>query len=192
MDFLTGLLIAVKSLVFMGGYVNASTSNPTFTQIALTTTQSDISVSCQLSTLFPDDLAKLAQAGATITLYLTSELRIRQTDSLVASKQTRHILTYDLVTNFYRIEKSYAPLHDSIVVADSAFKYMGAFLNIPLLNRTGIEEEKSYYISMYAVLGKTSLVAMNNRTIDLMYFWRYKRPFLKTAPFPGASLKPQQ
>ncbi len=188
MDFLAGLLIAVKSLVFVGGYVSTDKSTPTFTSVEIITKTSQIAFSCELEHAFSSELAKLSVSGTTIPINLFAELRCKENDSLLIRVIVKHSILFDLSSRSFTLQKSYTTREDTTTVIDTALRHASTFIQIPLINRNQISAQRSYYISIYAILGKATMEAMNNNIIDLMFFWRYKRPFVRTQAFPGASL----
>jgi len=64
-----------------------------------------------------------------------------------------------------------------------------AFDDIPVCTAGVIDTSSSYYFVAYAILGKTTVAALNNRQIDCMYYWNYKRPMIKTGLVPGRALR---
>ena len=60
-----------------------------------------------------------------------------------------------------------------------------SFRHVPVAPLGLIHEHKSYHISTHAVLGKAKVEALQKRDIDLMYYWEFKRPSMRTEKFTG-------
>jgi hypothetical protein len=185
MEFLVGLLVAVKSLVFMGGYIAPDKAQVSIASMQVIVTRQDVMVSCEVANAFPADIKKLAQSGTPILLYVFAEARQVQKDSLVGSAVAEKRLEYDLVAKQYRVTGGGGGDTLTFAILDSALAACAGFARIAVLPKDKIKPDKSYYFIMWAVLGKAKVEALANKEIDLMYFWNYQRPSLRTDPFKG-------
>jgi hypothetical protein len=183
MEFIIGLIVAVKSLVFMGGYIAPDKAQVKITSVQVVITRQDVMVSCDVANAFTADLKKLAQSGTPILLYVFAEARQVQKDSLVGNTAAEKRLEYDLVAKQYRVTGRGDTL--AFTSLDSALAACAGFARLAVLPKDKINPDKSYYFIMWAVLGKAKVEALANREIDLMYFWNYQRPSLRTDPFKG-------
>jgi hypothetical protein len=188
MDLIIGLIVAVKSLVFMGGYISPDKIPATISDMRIHVTQLDIRVSCTVSHAFARDLRKLAQSGTPILLYVFTQVKQADNDSLVTTTVVENRLVYDLARKKYFMKQNIVNDTLSFADPDSALAAASTFAMIPVLAKDRTVPDKSYYFITWAVLGKTRVEALGNKDIDLMYFWDYKRPTLRTDPFRGTQL----
>jgi Domain of unknown function (DUF4390) len=188
MDLIIGLIVAVKSLVFMGGYISPDRIPARVSDMQVHVTQHDIRISCVVAHAFTRDLRKLAQSGTPIFLYVFAQVEQVDNDSLMTATVTENRLVYDLSRKKYILKRSNAEDTLSFDNIDSALAAASTFAAMPLLTKEIVVPDKSYYFIIWAVLGKTRVEALENKDIDLMYFWDYKRPTLRTAPFRGTQL----
>ena len=188
MDLIIGLIVAVKSLVFMGGYISPDKIPARISGMQVHVTQQDIRVSCVVAHAFARDLRKLAQSGTPILLYVFTQVKQADNDSLVTATVVENRLVYDLARKRYFMKQNSAQDTLSFDELDSALAAASTFAMIPVMTKDRTGPDKSYYFIMWAVLGKTRIEALGNKDIDLMYFWDYKRPTLRTEPFAGTQL----
>lgn len=185
MELILGLLVAVKSLVFMGGYVSPDRQQVRLSNLQVMVTSQSVAVDCAIANAYTKDLKKLAESGTPILLYLFIEARLLANDSLVATSGAENLLLYDLVKKRFYVKRSSEKDTMAFSALDSALSYSSAFLNVRVLAKEEISAQESYYFIVGGVLGKARVEALANNTIDLMYFWNYKRPTIKTEPFKG-------
>jgi hypothetical protein len=185
MELIVGLLVAVKSLVFMGGYIAPDKVQVKITAMQVVVTRQDVMVGCQVANAFPAQIKKLAQSGTPILLYVFAEARQVKKDSLVGSVVAEKRLEYDLVARQYRVTGGGGKDTLTFASPDSALAACAGFARLAVLPKDKIKPDKSYYFIMWAVLGRVKVEALANKEIDLMYFWNYKRPTLRTGPFKG-------
>jgi hypothetical protein len=185
MEFIVGLLVAVKSLVFMGGYIAPDKAHVTITGVQVVVTSQEVRAGCDVVNAYPLELRKLAQSGTPILLYVFTEARQVRKDSLVGSCAAENGIEYDLLAKQYRVRRSVQA--DTLLFSnlDSALAASARFNGMNVIPKEKIDPQKSYYFIMWAVLGKTKVEALGNKEIDLMYFWNYSRPSLRTDPFLG-------
>jgi hypothetical protein len=188
MDLIIGLIVAVKSLVFMGGFISPDKLPVRIAAMQVNITQQDVRVSCAVSNAFTKDLRKLTRSGTPILLYVFSQVKQAGHDSLVAGMVIENMLVYDLAKKKYLLKQGLAKDTLSFANQDSAIAAASSFPMMPVMPKAGIVPDKAYYFILWAVLGKARVEALGNKDIDLMYFWDYKRPSLKTDPFLGTQL----
>ncbi len=186
MDFIAGLIIAVKSLVFMGGYISPDAQPVRISGMTVHVVNRAVSVSCSVSNAFTPELKKLAASGTPILLYMFADLKQQGSDSVIAATAVESRCDYDLATRMFRIIHSVQNDTVYFVNVDSALADAARFKKIPVSPAQNLSRDKAYYFVLYSVLGKTRVEALQNNTIDLMYFWNYKRPSLKTESFAGS------
>jgi hypothetical protein len=192
MDLIVGLIVAVKSLVFMGGYFSPDKLPVRISGMQVTVTQQDVKVSCVVTNAFGPELKKLAQSGTPILLYVFTQMKQADRDSLVTDNVVENRLEYDLAKKKYLLKQGVSGDSAAFEDIDSAIASASAFRMVPVLAKDRVMPDKSYYFIMWAVLGKTRVEALGNKNIDLMYFWDYKRPTLRTDSFMGTQfLAPQ-
>jgi hypothetical protein len=184
-EFLLGLFIAVKSLVYVGGWIAPDKVPPRIADMQVAVTLKDVKVSCSVVNAYPQEMKRLALSGTPVLLYVFTEARQVEKDSLVATVAAENRIEYDLVDKRCRLVRSASG--DTLIFSslDSALTASTAFGRVAVLSKMQIRADRSYYFIMWAVLGKTRVEALGNREIDLMYFWNYKRPTLRTDPFKG-------
>jgi hypothetical protein len=148
-------------------------------------TRDDVRVRCTVANAYSGELRKLAQSGTPILLYVFAEARQVRKDSLVSNAVAENKLELDLVAKQYRVTRSAG--QDTVVSPnlDSALAATARCSGLAVLPKEKVQPATSYYFVVWAVLGKTRVEALANKEIDLMYFWRYNRPTLKTEPFKG-------
>ena len=188
MDLIIGLIVAVKSLVFMGGYISPDKIPATISGMQVLVTQQDIKVSCFVAHAFARDLRKLSQSGTPILLYIFTQVKQADNDSLVSTMVVENSLVYDLARKKYFMKQNIAADTLSFANTDSALAAASTLAMVPVLTKDKVNADKSYYFIMWAVLGSARVEALGNKDIDLMYFWDYKRPTLRTEPFRGTQL----
>jgi hypothetical protein len=71
---------------------------------------------------------------------------------------------------------------------DTAIAEASMFYEVPVITPERIHADQEYWLNVYAILGKTRIEALGNKEIDLMYYWDYKRPSIKTEAFTGDQL----
>jgi hypothetical protein len=185
MELILGLLVAVKSLVFMGGYISPDKQQVMLSGLQVIVTGKNVAVNCTVANAFTKDLKKLAQSGTPLFLYVFVEARTAGNDSLVASSGAENLIVYDLVAKRFLVKRSTDRDTAVFPTPDSALSCSSRFTGVSVLAKEEIFARTSYYFIVWAVLGKARVEALGNNEIDLMYFWNYKRPTIKTEPFTG-------
>ncbi len=185
MDFITSLLVAVKSLVFMGGYIAPDNVPVRIADPQIAVTRTEVRMRCTVANAYSTELRKLAQSGTPIVMYLFTEARRVRKDSVVGSAAVESRLEYDLVSRRYRVIKSVGRDTIASFAIDSAVSAACEFDGLVVLSKDAVKPDASYYFTVWAILGKSSVEVLGGKEIDLMYFWSYRRPTLKTEPIKG-------
>jgi hypothetical protein len=190
MNFLIGLLVAVRSLSFVTSLIGAPAgTDVSFTQPQLYLTEQRIEISVSVSNAFSAELRKLAESGTEIPFYIYAEVMETGKETLVRKNILESRLAFDLVRKQYRVAKNtradtliFSTLDSALVSAASADRFF-------LVSPDALRDQSSYFISLYAILGVTRVEALQNSTLDLMYYWDFKRPSARTQNYAGNALR---
>ena len=188
MDIIIGILLSTRLFTFLAGGltpgdVPASLSAP---QIAVR--EHRLVLSCTVLHGFPTQLRHVAESATPIYLYLFTELhRPGETDAIL-SAATESVLLYDDIARVYKVKQS--TQSDTVVCStlDSAIDAMSMFRGSTLTGTEKLDPAAKYEFVLYAVLGKTRVEALDGKEVDLMYYWNYKRPMVRTEACRGALL----
>ncbi len=186
MSFILGLLVAAKGIALAVGIVFSGSSPVTVSSPRLTLTDDKILLSCRLSNAFNDELSKLAASGTEIPLYLMVETR--GDDGVVERATVQRTLVFDILQGRFLLLAHPPPDTARFSSRDSALAAFTRFNNVPALSLEKIQPRGRYSFVIYAILGKTRVEALEGGSLDLMYYWRYRRPLIKTEPFRGSEL----
>jgi len=151
-------------------------------------TDRDVRLSGEVRNAFTRDLRKLAATGAEIPLYLYVEVRQPRVDKPLRTAVAGNSLTYDLIDKKYRVVGSAGSDTLWFGTLDSAVTRACAFGDIEVIPLTEVRADGQYYFSVYGVLGKARVEALQGNTIDLMQYWDYKRPGVRTEAYAGLVL----
>ncbi|MFH0919367.1 MAG: DUF4390 domain-containing protein [Fibrobacterota bacterium] len=190
MNFILGLLVAARSLSFVTSLIGAPIgTGVSFTQPQLYLTEQRIEMSVSVSNAFPADLRKLAESGTEIPFYIYAEVMETGKETPVRKTVLENRFTFDLVRKHYRVTKNtradtlvFSTLDSALVAAASAERFF-------LISPDALRGQSSYFISLYAILGTTRVEALQNSTLDLMYYWDFKRPSARTQSYTGEALR---
>lgn len=185
MGILVSILMAVRSLTFVASFVSSDSSSAHFSAPQIQIAQQEIRMTIQLEGAFPEELKKLAASGTVVPIYLYADLIQDGLEKPVFRNILESRLDYDFSLRRFQIIRSWTGDTLTIQYLDSALLYAGQFKQFPLFPVNLIRENKSYFISVSALLGKTRVDALNGHEMDLMYYWNFKRPSLRTEKFPG-------
>lgn len=185
MGFLIGLILAAKGLVFFSGNLSGEQSRAAITPPKIILGADLVRVSCSLQDAFSNDLKKLAESGTEILLYINLDLKDAGTRKNIRSVMAENSLVYNLVSKQFCVSQNRGADTLKYAALDSALSALGRFKEIPLISTSQIRPERSYYVEMFSVLGKVKVPALQNKEIDLMYFWSFKRPTARTEMIPG-------
>ncbi|MBD3420809.1 MAG: DUF4390 domain-containing protein [Chitinivibrionales bacterium] len=188
MNFIIGLLIAAKGIVLFSGIFALSKSNAQLGQPELILSASEIRLSTQIQNAFSKDLKKLANSGTRILIYLFIETREARGDRVVHKVVQSRELLYDLVDKQYAIVRNEIDT-TTLATIDAAMIASTTFHNIAVAPVDIIDAQKRYYFVAYGVLGKTTVEALEGKELDLMYFWNYRRPTIRTQRFDGSRFR---
>jgi hypothetical protein len=183
MNFIISIIFAVKSVLLFTGAVAPDKSAAFFDQPQIILTENEVKMTCSLHNAFPEELKKLAATGTEITLYLFVE--VNSTEGLVSQTVVENKLRYDLIHKKFSMTKN-AGDTASFSTLDSALAQACGFSRLSILPLSKVDRNGSYTIISYAVLGKALVEALENHSIDLMYYWNYKRPTIRTERIRGA------
>ena len=150
--------------------------------------QQEIRLNCTLSNAFPGELGKLAATATPIYIYVFIEFREEGRRQPLKKVAVESRLLYDMIDKQYCITQSCRSDTLCFGALDSATAVSCSFRGIPVIGKNELKKDGEYTVSMYAVLGKTRVEALNNREIDCMYYWDYKRPSVKTETIGGNEL----
>jgi hypothetical protein len=187
MNFIVSILMAVRSLTFMASFVSTDSSAVSFTEPQILLTEQDARIKIGMKNALTGELLKLASTGITIPLYLYVDLMRENGKEPVSRTVIETELLYDFAGKHYNIRRNIAKDTLSCSTLDSAVKEVCSFppfsiFPVKLLDRNGY-----YYLNVYSILGKTTVEALGNNNMDLMYYWDFKRPSIKTEKYKGES-----
>jgi hypothetical protein len=185
MNLIVGILMAVRSLTFMASFVTSDSSAVHFTEPRLVITSQEVRMNISLQNALTGELLTLSSTGTTIPIYLYVDLMRDGLDEPVNRRILETRLQYDFTIKQYRIIKGG---HDDTVICstrDSAIAAACGYQDLSIFSANLLDANADYYINIYAVLGKTTVEALGNNAMDLMYYWNFKRPSLRTAKYKG-------
>lgn len=185
MNFIIGLLAAARSLTFLTNLIGAPAAPAHFTQPELRVAAREVRMSLALENAYPGELRKLAGTGTAITLYVYVELLENKKKEPVNITVVESRLWYDLINKEYRVTRNFAPDTLVFTAPDSALAAAARFENFAVFGLNKIQKREKYSLNIYAVLGKTRVEALEGHSIDLMYYWDFKRPSARTEPYAG-------
>jgi hypothetical protein len=178
--------MAVRSLTFLTNFITAPDTPAHFAQPQLILTKEAVRMNVRLENGFTEDLIKLAETGTPIQLYVYVELMQEGSKTPAHQVIVESSLYYNIIEKKYCVKKSIQP--DTLLFSslDSAMSASLAFSNFLIFPVSKVNPHDKYYINMYAILGQAKVEALKNTTIDLMYYWDFKRPSASTEKYDGA------
>jgi hypothetical protein len=187
MDFILSILLGTRLLSGLtGGLGGAPPAHFGPPQIILTS--QDVRVSAELQNGYTPDLKRFAQTSTPILLYFFIELHRPKVDEPDARVVLENSLVYDMIRKEYCVKLGESRDTVRFGALDSAARAVCTFRDVPVCLLDALDPAASYYVLAYAVLGKTTVEALHNKPIDLMYYWDYKRPSFRTEPYRGEQL----
>jgi hypothetical protein len=185
MEFIIGLIMAVRSLTFLTSFMGPQESPVLFSQPQIILSQKEIRMNLVLENSLTEDLKKLSETGTIVPMFVFIELRVEGHKEAKAKTTLKSEIVFDILNRRYVVVKSTS--HDSTFFSalDSAALDFGVFRNVPVSDLDIIDIRANYFFSIYAVLGETRVEALDNKPLDLMYYWDYKRPLVRTEPISG-------
>jgi hypothetical protein len=188
MDILIGILLGTRLFTFLTGGLSPGDVQAYLSPPQIIISQSGISVQCQVVNAYPKQLKELAKTSTPVYLYLYIELREGKDNKTVSQHTEESVLVYDIINRRYCVKQSSVPDTVRIANIDSALAEASMFYEVPVITPDRISAGQEYWLNVYAILGKTRIEALDNKEIDLMYYWDYKRPSIKTEAFAGKQL----
>jgi hypothetical protein len=185
MNFIVGILMAVRSLTFVASFVSTDSSSVQFAEPQILIMGQEIKINVSLKNVFSPELLKLAASGTQIPLYVYVDLIREKEAQPVFQSIWEARLFYDFVGKRYCVLKS--PGKDTLFLSslDSAMSAASTITAFPIFPSRLIQANAFYHISLYSILGKTTVEALSNQDMDLMYYWDFKRPSLRTVKYKG-------
>ncbi|MBD3343861.1 MAG: DUF4390 domain-containing protein [Chitinivibrionales bacterium] len=188
MNFIIGILVGAKSIALIAGMIAFGTSDITISPPKLVLTPNEIQLSCRLENGYTRDLRKLSQTGTEIIVYLFVEVKEEDSRELVAKVSSEHTLFYNMLDKEYVVYRQENDAKETFGELDSALAVVSTFTSVPVVSIHKIEATGDYFFEIYSILGKTKIEALDDKEIDLMYYWDYKRPSVRTETFKGSVL----
>ena len=188
MDLLISILLGTRLFLFAAGGLAAGEHQASLSAPLIVITKQHLIVNCRLLDGYPRQLRHLAQSSTPILVYLFVELRGQGKTGPTLSSVTESMLSYDNVAKVYKIKMSNRD--DTLVrsTLDSAVDRAGDFREMSLGFPGTLNPAQEYQFVLFAVLGKAPIDALEGKAVDLMYYWDYKRPTVKTEWYRGAQL----
>jgi hypothetical protein len=146
--------------------------------------QSNISLSVSLKNGIDEEMRKMIAAGTPIPLFLLIDLEDTEQNTIVTNIKHMNLLQYNPVNYEYSIFNQ-SGLKKYFTDIDSAIKAFAQFRDVHICSLSIINKESQYVIKIQSLLGTTKIDALGGNDFDLMYYWDYKRPSLKTEPVSG-------
>jgi hypothetical protein len=187
MDFIISLLMGTRLLALFGGGLGSEAA-PVFLEPKLIIAAQEIHLTCILANAFPPELKNLARTATPVVIYLV--ITVSEGDSRRTIKKVTEVsrMEYDMISRRYCITRSSTQDTLWLGTIDSAIAASVTFTGVPVLPRREIKKELSYVFTAQAILGKTRVEALDNKEIDCMYYWNYKRPTFTTSALRGERL----
>lgn len=185
MEIIISLIMGTRLLTLFGGGLEHEAARVTFLPPGIMVMQGEVRADCFLANAYPEQLKKLAGTGTPVVIYLFVELREDGKRQGVNKMTVENRLQYDLITRMYTVIRNAKPDTLRTASLDSAIVFSSTFRNVPVARKSELSADAEYSIAAYAVLGKTMVEALNNKEVDLMYYWDFKRPNFRTEPMRG-------
>lgn len=187
MDIIISLLMGTRLLTLFGGGLGSEPA-PVFLEPKIIIAAEEVRLTCLLANAFPPELKNLAQTATPVVIYLVVSVSESDTRRMVKKITAENRMVYDMITRRYCVFKSVTRDTVWLGTIDSAVTASVTFAEIPILSRRDIRKESSYVFAAQAILGKTRVEALDNKAIDCMYYWNYKRPTFSTSAIRGDHL----
>jgi hypothetical protein len=187
MDLIISLLMGTRLLTLFGGGLGSEAA-PVFLEPKIIVAAEEIRLTCMLKNAFPLELRNLAQTATPVVIYVVVTVSESDTRRAIKKVTVESRMVYDMITRRYCVTKNSA--RDTVWrgTIDSAVAESAAFIEIPVISRKEIRKKPSYVFAAQAILGKTRVEALDNKEIDCMYYWNYKRPAFTTRAIGGDRL----
>jgi hypothetical protein len=186
MEIIISLLMGTRLLTLLGGGVGHEAAAIAFLPPRIILARDEVRISCQLVHAYPEELKKLLKTATPVVIYLFVEFR--ENGTAVNRITVESAVTFDMIAKSFTVMQSQRGDTLRCASIDSAIGASSSFLNVPLAARSGLKRDAFYSVTAFAVLGKTKVEALNNKEVDLMYFWDFKRPSFRTEKIAGAQL----
>lgn len=186
MEILISLIMGTRLLTLFGGGLGHEAARVSFLPPHILIVHEEVRLTCSLTDAYPEELKKLVKTATPVIIYLFVELKEDDKRSPVKKMTIESRLQYDLISKLYYVTQSTSPDTIRSASLDSAMHFSCAFNNIPVARKDEITGTAGYSITSYAVLGKTKIEALNDKEVDLMYYWDFKRPNFKTEKISGS------
>jgi hypothetical protein len=187
MNFIVGILMAVRSLTFMASFVSVDSSAVSFTEPQIILSEQEAKIKIGLKNALTGELLKLASSGTTIPLYIYVDLMKENAKDPFYRTIVEIELNYDFPSKHYNIRRTSSKDTLHVSTLDSAVQTACFFPPFTIFPINILDRNESYHINIYAILGKTTVEALGNNNMDLMYYWDFKRPSIKTEKYKGES-----
>jgi hypothetical protein len=187
MDLIISLLMGTRLLTLFGGGLGNEAA-PVFLEPKIIITAEEIHLTCMLTNAFPLELKKLAQTSTPVVIYVVVTVSESDTRRIMKKMTVESRMVYDMIARRYCVIKSITRDTVWLGTIDSAVAASVSFAEIPVISRKEIRIEQAYVFAAQAILGKTRVEALDNKDIDCMYYWNYKRPTFTTRAIEGKRL----
>ena len=188
MNFLISILVAARGLTFFTSFLGDPGTAARFLDPVLVIKGQEVMLSCLLENAYAGELGKIASTGTAVPLYIYVDLKEEGGGPALRQKVIETQLRYDLIGKRYRVTQSVSKDTLFFTTLDSAAKASCSVTECPVFRVAGLSRDQSYFVELYAVLGKVTVAALKGNEVDLMYYWDFKRPLLRTEPLPGTQL----
>jgi hypothetical protein len=191
MELIISLLMGTRLLTLLGGGIGNEAA-PYFLPPRIVLSGSEVRLDCHLANAFSQELRKLAATATPIVIYIIVDLKARGERQPVRKSIIETRLVYDMIAKQYCVTRTVP--RDTLCSAsmDTAISAATSVRNLVLARKKTLTPGKDYIVTIQAILGKTKVEALDNKEIDCMYYWDFKRPSLKTEPISGTQLVKQQ
>jgi hypothetical protein len=185
MGILISLIMGTRLLTLFGGGLGDDAARVSFLPPSISIVHEEIRLNCRLTNAYSEELKKLVKTATPVTIYLFAEMRNDNDRREVKKITVASSLQYDLINKVYVVIRSAGPDTVRSSSLDSAMVFSSTFSNIPVARKSEVRADADYLIVSYAILGKTKIDALNDKEVDLMYYWDFKRPNFKTEKISG-------
>ena len=187
MNFIVGIIMAVRSLTFMASFVSVDSSAVSFIEPQIILSEQEAKIKIGLKNALTGELLKLASSGTTIPLYIYVDLMKENAKEPAFRTIVEIELNYDFAAKRYNVRRNLS--QDTLYVStlDSAVQAVSFLPAFPIFPTAILDRNEFYHLNIYSILGKTTVEALGNNNLDLMYYWDFKRPSIKTEKYKGES-----
>jgi|SRR3989339_532459 len=187
MNFIFSLLLAARSLTFVTTLLGNNENGIRFSEPLFLIHQESVALHCLLQDGMTPELRDIVRSGIVVPLYFYIDLKKEGDGQPLTRTFIEHRLKFDLLKQQFAVFGNCPPETTFFSSMDSACSAFCTLNDCRIVMLSDLSDNGRYSIELFAVLGRTPVRALDNKDVDLMYYWDFKRPFIRTDPLLGRS-----